>query len=329
MPKNLFWVWISVIASSTLAAAQTAPPPDAAACVIPDQELAQQFAAARAALQSSTQAKPIYGCDDRKDLFDPRLTEPQKRAAQATALVVSKKEDRIELCSPEQAAKTQAAEPERFWDQPQLGGCSSFKVGPKVMATAGHCIQSLPECRKTRFIFGYHMLDRNSRPDQAIPKTNVYQCVALIGGSFSEDDPTVSDWRLVEVDRIIDAPTVAIRTAATKPPLTSDTAVTVIGYPLGLPVKIADEATVRSIEKKKFVANLDTYGGNSGSVVLNSELLARNELLAEGILVGGANDFQLTGQKCVLSAHCPDKGCSGEKVTAISEIADALKKANR
>lgn len=328
MPKNSAWVWIFAIAAYTSAAAQTAPPSDAAACEIPDQELAQQFAAARAALQSS-QPKPIYGCDDRKDLFDPRLTEPQKRAARATAIVVSKKEDRIKLCSPEQAAKTQAAEPERFWDQPQLGGCSSFKVAPKIMATAGHCIRSLRECRNTRFIFGYHMLDRNSRPDRAIPKAKIYQCVKLLGGSFSEEDSTVSDWRLVQVDRIIDAPTVAIRTAATKLPLTSGTALTVIGYPMGLPVKIADDAIVRSIEKKKFVANLDTYTGNSGSAVLNSELLGRNELLAEGILVGGSNDFQLTDQKCVLSAHCPDKGCSGEKVTAISEIADALKKGKR
>jgi hypothetical protein len=312
---------------STSVVAQTGTSSDDAVCVTPDRELAQLFEAARATLSASMQTKPIYGCDDRKDLFDPRVTSQQKRAAQATAVLVNKKEDRVELCAPEQAAKAQAAAPERFWDQPQMGSCSGFKVGPKLMATAGHCIKSLAECRNTRFIFGYHMLDRNSRPDQAIAKEKVYRCVAVLGGSFSEDEnSTASDWRVVKVDRVIDAPTIAIRTTAIKSPLTPNTAVTVIGYPLGLPVKIADNATVRSIQKKRFVANLDTYGGNSGSVVLNSDLLARNELLAEGILVGGATDFEPTNQNCFLSKRCPDPGCSGETVTAISEIAGVLAK---
>jgi V8-like Glu-specific endopeptidase len=333
------WLCLVLVAAATSAAAQTAAPSASPGCVTPDRELLGQFEAARAALPPSMQTKPIYGCDDRKDLFDPRVTEHQKRAAQATAVLVLSKDlrasgsgfvlpaDRAGLCSPEQAAKAQAAAPERFWDQPSPGFCSGFKVGPRLIATAGHCIKTQSDCRGTSFVFGFQMSARNSRPEQAIAKGNVYRCTAMIGGSHpAGETSTKSDWRVVRVDREIDAPTVAIRTAADQPPLKPDSAVTVIGYPIGLPVKIADNATVRTVQKTKFVANLDTYGGNSGSVVLNTDRLARGDLLAEGILVSGEPDFQTTNQACFLSKRCPNAGCAGETVTAISEIAAALKK---
>lgn len=42
---------------------------------------------------------------------------------------------------------------------------------------------------------------------------------------------------------------------------------TVIGHPSGLPLKVAGDASVRSVLPEFLVANLDTYGGNSGSAV--------------------------------------------------------------
>ena len=35
----------------------------------------------------------------------------------------------------------------------------------------------------------------------------------------------------------------------------------IIGYPVGLPVKIADGAKVKNLEKTYFTANLDSFGG--------------------------------------------------------------------
>ncbi|MCG2724712.1 MAG: serine protease [Elusimicrobia bacterium] len=61
----------------------------------------------------------------------------------------------------------------------------------------------------------------------------------------------------------------------------------VIGYPNGLPVKIAGNAEIRSVHNDYFAANLDTFRGNSGSPVFNAETY-----LIEGILVDGVGDYR-------------------------------------
>lgn len=84
----------------------------------------------------------------------------------------------------------------------------------------------------------------------------------------------------------------------------------VIGHPCGLPQKYAPGAKVRdNTPVPFFVANLDTYGGNSGSSVFNA-----GNGTVEGILVRGANDFISNGQ-CYVSLVCPTTGCRGEDVT--------------
>src|SRR5690606_6853870 len=86
--------------------------------------------------------------------------------------------------------------------------------------------------------------------------------------------------------------------------------VVVIGHPSGLPTKITDNAVVRSQKGAYFVANLDTYGGNSGSAVFNE-----NTLEVVGILVRGAQDFRYDSQsQCYRSNVCAEDGCRGEDV---------------
>jgi hypothetical protein len=82
-----------------------------------------------------------------------------------------------------------------------------------------------------------------------------------------------------------------------------------------LPTKFADGAAVRNNQPDAFfVANLDTYGGNSGSPVFNSDT---HEV--EGILVRGDADFVQHGN-CQVSLVCPTTGCRGEDCTRIAEI---------
>lgn len=68
-------------------------------------------------------------------------------------------------------------------------------------------------------------------------------------------------------------------------------------------------------------ANLDTYEGNSGSMVVNS-----NTLQVEGILVTGNTDYIRNGTCCV-SNSCPNTGCSGsfEGITKIVQVATIVK----
>ena len=107
----------------------------------------------------TVEARPIYGCDDRRNLYDPALSQPQKQAAQATAILVKSNQLKASgttfelpgkgagLCSPEQVAEAKHDVPERFWDEPAPGFCSEFKIGPRLIATAGHCINDNRQCR--------------------------------------------------------------------------------------------------------------------------------------------------------------------------------------
>jgi hypothetical protein len=104
-----------------------------------------------------------------------------------------------------------------------------------------------------------------------------------------------------------------------QPPLEPNDSVVVIGYPLGLPVKIADDAIVRSLGKGFFKANCDTYEGNSGSAVFDDAQLQKGHLLVDGILVRGEDDFART-TPCFISKRCPFDGCRGEDITFASEI---------
>jgi hypothetical protein len=123
-----------------------------------------------------------------------------------------------------------------------------------------------------------------------------------------------ADWALVRVDRAVaNHLVVPIRRSGK---IEDGQAVHVIGHPVGLPAKFADGAAVRENRAEEFfVANLDTYGGNSGSPVFNS---VTHEV--EGVLVRGETDFVTVGN-CRKSLVCPDLGCRGEDCTRTTEFA--------
>jgi hypothetical protein len=81
---------------------------------------------------------------------------------------------------------------------------------------------------------------------------------------------------------------------------------------------VAGGASVRRHDNGFFIANLDTYGGNSGSAVFNEKT---GEV--EGILVRGETDFIYKGS-CRVSNVCTDTGCRGEDVTRMSELLSLL-----
>jgi V8-like Glu-specific endopeptidase len=95
---------------------------------------------------------------------------------------------------------------------------------------------------------------------------------------------------------------------------------TVVGYPEGLPLKLAGGAQVRATGAAGFfTANTDTYGGNSGSAVVNT--LTHQ---VEGVLVWGEKDFEWTQKGCARSYRCKADACRGEDITRISEVIKAM-----
>jgi hypothetical protein len=91
-------------------------------------------------------------------------------------------------------------------------------------------------------------------------------------------------------------------------------------------MKWAGGASVRSVSSSRgfFAANLDTFGGNSGSPVFDAV-----EHTVKGVLVRGDTDY-VTRDVCRVAFVCPtDTGCQGEECTLIREIRPFLSTAQK
>jgi V8-like Glu-specific endopeptidase len=261
--------------------------------------------------------KVIYGVDDRKDVYqinDQALLQDadcvvalfdqasvQDNGDGTSSLVTSTFQQEYGLCNNEP-----------FRQQPVGAFCSGFLVARDVVATAGHCVDNAT-LSSIRFVFGFRMVNANAAQTK-IPNGEIYRGTQLIGRRLT---PGGLDWALVRLNRPVQnhrpAPVRRRRRVGT------GARVHVIGHPCGLPTKVAGGAKVRdNTPTPFFVANLDTYGGNSGSPVFNS---ATHKV--EGILVRGERDFRPQGN-CQVSLVCPTTGCRGEDVTRITKLADRI-----
>jgi len=211
---------------------------------------------------------------------------------------------------------------EPFFNQPCSAFCSGVLVASDLIATAGHCIDTpamrTPPVTDILFVFGYRMRDA-STPELTINNSDIYKGRKVIGRIYT---PNGLDWALVKLDRKVSGHNpIRVRSSARIPDAED---VYVIGHPCGLPAKFADGATVRNNSNADFfVANLDTYGGNSGSPVFN-----RTTHEVEGILVRGERDFALQNSSisgsCQVSVTCPNNGCRGEDCIRTTAFAHLL-----
>ena len=198
---------------------------------------------------------------------------------------------------------------EPFAQQITAAFCSAFLVAPNAVATAGHCIRSAKDCSTTMFAFGYSYKTAASNPKR-VPAGEVYRCKQIIR---REENSGAADFAIIQLDRVVSghAPLSVRKTGK----IGNGEPLVVIGYPSGLPLKIADGARVRDTNPAQFfIANLDTYGGNSGSAVFNTVTK-----VVEGILVRGEQDFALDPKGCMRSNKCASDACRGEDVTRITE----------
>ncbi|MEM8497932.1 MAG: serine protease [Pseudomonadota bacterium] len=273
----------------------------------------------------------IYENDDRKNYYS--TTDVEKKAMQATAIRVGrhnvdiKNLDSSGKIVPKYQDSRLCPCEEQFHQEKILGDCSAFKIdGYKdLLATAGHCIISKEVCvTRDLYVFRHHRYDPQQTFEPGIDPSDVYSCVDFYRPKSVSADG--NDWAVVKVDREINAPGIAIRQEASNEIDETDV-VAIVGYPMGLPSKIADNGKVVYVDEQIFLARVDAYGGNSGSAILNSELLQRGVLMAEGVLAKGAADFCRT-QPCKVSKKCQDEdnGCVGEKVTHSRKLHEGIQK---
>lgn len=263
----------------------------------------------------ATEDKVIYGLDERQDIFE--VTDPlHLELAKSTAALVQSHylqdlgNGKTQVDAFLLGQERDLCEGQAFADQPTLADCSGFLVAPNILVTAGHCIASKKECQGFRYVFDYAKTSADQK-DFTLETKNVYRCKKIVKSILNRD--TDLDFAVIELDRnVIDRAPLKFRRTGL---IENDADLVVIGHPSGLPTKVAAGAKVRENSNKVyFSANLDTFGGNSGSAVFNAKT---GEV--EGILVRGEQDYEDNGM-CAEVFQCDNDDCRGEDVTRITKV---------
>ena len=208
---------------------------------------------------------------------------------------------------------------ELFTSQTAPGFCTGFLVREDILVTAGHCLEKTA-CADTSIVFGFRMESDNSMA--ALTRDNVFKCAEVIAQVTPRQDNQYLDYAIIKLDRPTGR---AGLDYAAADHLEAQDYVAVLGYPSGLPMKIASDASVISNRASDpfFVANLDTFGSNSGSPVINTDTYQ-----VEGILVRGMTDYVLSDdQSCIRVNRCLEVGgtnCAGENATKMAMLAELI-----
>lgn len=264
----------------------------------------------------------IYGEDDRKDLYEFRDARHVDLAASSVALFYKKDlvreadgHYRVKGKNYHKGMKLCPDEP--FSSQDMAAFCSGSLVSSRHVLTAGHCFESKKECNDVALAFGFALKAPGAKPSQ-LPGHDVYHCKRIV--ALKEKGPR--DYALVELDREVEG-----RPALPLPrsPLEKGDEVFVLGYPTGLPLKLADNGCVRERDDHSYTVNLDTFYNNSGSPVFS----ARSYEL-QGILIDGDEDYVWDRKhRCRRAKRCEEDKCEGEGVfrldTLEEEVRDLLK----
>lgn len=259
--------------------------------------------------------KVVYGEDDRVDVFESTnamfVELSKSTAAMISTSRLSSANDGLVSILGRTLADNGRCESERFSHQVVAANCSGFLVAEDLLVTAGHCIRTEVDCKENDWVFGFKV-ENDTQSDVSVEKENIYKCKEIISQSLNP--LTKDDYALIRLDRKVKdrAPLNFRKRGKVK----ESTSLVVIGHPSGLPTKIADGAIVREVGRVYFKANLDTYGGNSGSPVFNAE-----NGRVEGILVRGETDYVYNSEKkCYETNYLPNDGGQGEDVTHITNI---------
>lgn len=235
-----------------------------------------------------TSAPVIYGNDDRTEIH--AVPDGVHRTAAETAVAMQTDADFLDRTNPDDIRISYEGilgESEglcadvAFFDQPDPGYCSGTLIDDRHIMTAGHCVETADDCSpQYPWVFGYYYESEGAF--RTITAADVYDCVDRV----VHRNDLEGDYAIIELDR----PVVGRQPAALRggtDPAPNGTALTLIGHPNGIPMKVAGDATVLDYDGRELYTDLDAFFGNSGSGVWN------DSGLVVGILVAGSPaDYQ-------------------------------------
>ena len=276
-------------------------------------------------LLACAESKSIYGYDDRLDFYQAQAsmrTLSDSVVSLWDSANVTPFPSGYNLATKNYGTTYGLCPYERFREQPIGAFCSGALVGEDLIMTAGHCVTTEAQCRAIKFVFGYRVPGSGKPATTAVWPAEVYGCAGIVKRYLDEKpaDPANPgavklgpDYALIRLDRKVSGrkPLQVNRSG-----IAAGASIFVIGHPVGLPLKIAPNASVRNASLPGyFTADLDTFGGNSGSPVFN---LYTNKI--EGILVRGDEDFAKSPAGCITMAAYAQTGGRGEDVTKVSVL---------
>ncbi|OUR96913.1 hypothetical protein A9Q84_11295 [Halobacteriovorax marinus] len=175
----------------------------------------------------------------------------------------------------------EVCEEEKFSKENILSDCTGFLIAPDILMTAGHCIESEADCKDFSWVFNFES------KTEVIKDKEIYKCVKIYKHKLRNATNTrTQDYAIIKLHKRVQG--VEPLKFSNKKDLSNGTRVLTIGHPSGLPKIVTDNGIATLNRAYTFTTTLDTYGGNSGSPVFNAKTL-----LVEGILVQGANDYNL------------------------------------
>ncbi len=271
-----------------------------------------------------TSVPVIVGEDDRLEWYE--ADEPWRtRAAESIAAVVLSERVQIEddgsvTLSPTSLSELVTGgtlcEDVRYLDEPSLAHCSGTLVGDDVILTASHCLIS-PDCAGISFVFDYRY--RAEGELETIEAGDVFECREVIAA----ESESFGDFVFLRLDRPVDGGRVPLELALEPP--TDGSALHMLGFPLGLPLKVTRGEVVQ--REGGWRPLIDSFGGNSGSSLLDDDGRVRGILLGTD---GGFSSFEeadgcyrearyeedranvpayATSAEYLAAAYCAEVGC--------------------
>ena len=264
----------------------------------------------------------IYGSDDRIEVY--QLDQFWQEKAKSTGAFIYSRdilnfsEDQFQLRSRKYSEYNALCPEENFFNQPVVSFCSGSLVAPDLILTAGHCLSVQYQCDDTSFAFDYEFNSKTDDP-KLINKSSIYKCHSVIEHVYNENE----DYALIKLDRpVLNRPILPISSSLFKPAVFQT--VTMIGHPAGLPKKISNGVVLKNDSPHYFEANLDAFGGNSGSAVFNSQ-----SGQIEGILVRGWGDFEIDkSRNCNKAVVFPEFPQDAEQVQKVANVAKFVENYN-
>lgn len=181
----------------------------------------------------------------------------------------------------------------KFATQQTTGFGTGFLVAPNQIVTAGHVCPNDKWISSLAFVFDYKIGKDGKQPGK-VPTDQIFYAVKLARPAKS-DQQYLGDCSVITLDRPVP------KTLACPLVLGSGAVgkrVGAWGHPCGLPMKsvLAGKSMLKEILlsgslKAGYLANIDTFGGNSGSPIFNLD----DEMKVIGMLIEGGTDFQAVG----------------------------------